>query len=438
MSGQYDSSKSSDGFFVLILIAVVGIYFIISNNFHLIAGVWKYIRIAEMGLFYYIPDWVPFYGKLEIKGGIDYLIKTPAVDLMPGTVYDFDQHYLKWFSWMPGIIMIYWGTKRILSTGGVSTRFNMEALLQRVAPLYPHLAEFVNDNPGKKPIIYKRKQKDTHKWAMSMSPREFSLMSPPMGLERLARKQKSLKAPIWDGKDGFDMDLAERAFKSQMGDRFTGINHLKEHERQIFNEFTKELSVNQDFRIEIYTSLARSILKVKGDKTISKKKLNEGKTKLYNYIYDRIKSQKDNKKVTFNPKEFIQEGTVAILVRDDADKKKKKDAEYLELQSIFKLIYAEQIMGQHAFSKVGLMELLDRARDSGVFATDAIKWVKKIDRPLWYCMSSVGRVVSFVESGGCYSHWLIEKQVGRPISHPEVSEAVQGLFKALELHITEE
>lgn len=439
MSSQgYDSSKGSDGFFFLMLLAIVGLYFFFSNNFQIFAGAWKYVRIAEMGLFYWVPDWMPFYGRLEVKGGIDFLLRTPAVDIMPRTVLDFDRHYLHWFTWIPGMTMIYWGVKRILSTGGVSTRYNMEGLLKRVAPLYPHLSEFVNSNPEKEPIIYKRNQKDTHKWAMSMSPRDFSLMVPPMGLERQARKQKSLKAPIWDGGEGFDMDLAERSFKTQLGERFSGINHLKTHEKTIFDELVKQLAVDQEVRFEYFDGLARNILRVKGAPKINKARFGQGMTELYSFIEAMIEEKKSNSKIKFDPRSFLTEESIAKTIRDNLAKFESKDPSYMQMQSIFRLILAEQTMGQHAFVRTGLMQLLDKARDSGVFATDNIKWVKKVDRPLWYCLSSVGRNVSFVESAGCFAHWLIEKQVGRPISHPEVSEAVQGLFKALQLDKTEE
>jgi hypothetical protein len=36
---------------------------------------------------------------------------------------------------------------------------------------------------------------------------------------------------------------------------------------------------------------------------------------------------------------------------------------------------------------------------------------------------------------GAYAHWLIECHLGRPLTHPEVYEAVKGLEIALKMQI---
>jgi hypothetical protein len=424
----YDSSKGSDAFILCSIVGLVGIYYFLQSHYYIIASIWMFMRIVEMGPFYWIPDWFPFYGKLEIKKAIHFLWDMKAVDIAPITVSRFDHHYLHWFSYVPGLLMIYWGVRRVLSTGGVGQRYNMQELLRTVEPLYPNLNEFLTENPEKKPIIYKRNQKDTHRWAMSISPRDFSIEVPPHGLEERAKKDSSLKMPIWDGKVGFDENLAELSFKSQLGAHYNGIDNLKAHERKIFDTLTNKLSVHQEMKLEWITSVASHVLKVKS-KSLNLKNMGVGMLKLHDHIDKLVAKLASSKTEVFSKKDFLQEGNLANIVSNMESK---------NIQDIFKLIYAESIMARHSFVRCGLMQLLDSARDSGVFAAHNFLWVKKIDRCLWYCISSVGRKVSFVESAGCFAHWVIEKQVQKPISHPEVTEAVEGLKKALWLDKTED
>lgn len=426
MSQNYDSSKGSDAFILCSVIGLIGIYFFFQHNYHLIVYVWKTIRLIEMGIFYWIPDWLPFYGKLEIKKAVTFLVSTPAVDIMPITVQRFDRYYLHWFSVIPGLIMFYWGVKRFLNTGGVSTRYDMESMLTTFADMYPNLKEYINNNPADKPVIYKRNQKETHRWSMPISPVDYSTVVPPYGLEQKAKTDSSYKMPIWDGEDGFDENLAELSFKAQLGRHYKGVDELFEYERRVFDEFTSKLSVNNELKMEWFVQVASHVLKAKGS-SFKEKGMGLGMAKLLTFIKDEIGAQ-TNGKVNFDKSNYISESTVAKKVANE-----KNSA----LQSIFKLILAEKIMSSHAYVRCGFMQLMEKARDSGVLASSAFKWVKQFDRCLWNCLSSVGRKTPHTEAAGCFAHWVIERQLDRPLYHPEVTEAVNGLRKALWLDKTE-
>lgn len=435
MNNYNGDSNGQESFMVILLIGIAGMFYMVSENYWLIAGVWKWIKLIELAPFYLIPEsWFQSVTGLPNKQVFEWILDKSATEIARETAIGIDDGFMPWVTWLPSLIMVYWGFNRAFRGGSYNNRYNMEQLLQKVEPLYPHLKPFIDVKPDELPLMYKRNQKNTHDWAMSIAPREFGLMSPPMGLERQAKKKKSLKAPIWDGAKGFDFDLAERSFATQLGESFSGIDHLKSYEKEVFDMFTGRMSVTKDQKLEYFTYIAMHVLKVKGRKPVNESKMGNGMTSLLSYITRDIELKKNPPKKSkqnkpFNPRDYLNEQEMADRVNNDKDKK---------LQGIFKLIQAEETMGRHAFVRTGLMSLLEAARDSGVLASDQVKWLKQRDRCLWYCMSSVGRKVSFVESAGVFSHWLMEQQVGRPISHPEVGEACTGLWKALKCDVEPE
>jgi len=137
----------------------------------------------------------------------------------------------------------------------------------------------------------------------------------------------------------------------------------------------------------------------------------ENDKKLYSALKNKILS---NKKI-----KSLDNKTIQKIIMD-----KDMLPHYQRVKSL-------SIMKQHAYVKTGLMSLLDEARKSGVYATLEFRWLKSLDRGLWYAMSSVGRKTSFVESGGVFAHWLFELEMKRPIFYPEISEAVKGLKAAV-------
>ncbi len=87
---------------------------------------------------------------------------------------------------------------------------------------------------------------------------------------------------------------------------------------------------------------------------------------------------------------------------------------------------------RHAYVLTAMASMLELARTDGVLAVAEFLWLKKIDRTLWYMLSTVGRQTAFSEVGGPYAHWLMEKKLGRPMKIPMVKEAVVALKAAIE------
>ena len=114
------------------------------------------------------------------------------------------------------------------------------------------------------------------------------------------------------------------------------------------------------------------------------------------------------------------------------DKKEiRKLAFRKKYEVLYSNIHAENIMSSHGFVVTGLMTLLEEGRGGGVIPCVEFIWLKGEDRGLWYALQSVGRKTAFSEAGGAYSHWLLEKMVGKPITQPEVTSAIEALKIAL-------
>ncbi len=75
--------------------------------------------------------------------------------------------------------------------------------------------------------------------------------------------------------------------------------------------------------------------------------------------------------------------------------------------------------------------------DSGLASCD-LRWLKQIDRGLWYAISNVGRRVYFAEGAGPIAHYMAEQEAGKAIRTPEVTRAVMGALSAVSIHIDDE
>ncbi len=84
-------------------------------------------------------------------------------------------------------------------------------------------------------------------------------------------------------------------------------------------------------------------------------------------------------------------------------------------------------VGPHAYVLTVMASMLELARTSGVVASSEFLWLKKVDRRMWYMLSSVGRQTPFLEVGGPYAHWLVERRLRRPLKTPVVNEAIKAL-----------
>lgn len=388
--------------FVFIIVGVCLLFYLgFKFNIDLFISIWRYIRIGIYYPFSFIPSWVPLLGPLEFDKVIEFLLSTPASKIVPETVLKIDAHFLAWVAGIPAFLSIRYGIKRWMSRGFGIQEYNMETLLKHNAVMFPHLRVFLDYNPSLDEPEYNRFTPETHKDSMSVFPLDFVIMKPPMGLERIAKKDASYNRPIWDGGEDYDDDLAERSFITQMGDRYTGIENLKEHERKAFDSMYGDQIMSVKLKEKYFRNAAIMVIKRKAVPR------GIGYKKLMSVISSDIAEKR--KKGRYTPKEYCKTVNVLQMVIEP------------KIDKAIKLAHAEYLMSQHAFSRCGLMRLLNYAN------TPKFQWLKAIDRTLYFCLHGRGNGTSSVESAGPDSHFLMERHIGKPISHPDVTLACEGL-----------
>lgn len=189
-------------------------------------------------------------------------------------------------------------------------------------------------------------------------------------------------------RDGLDEAAAEEAFKQQLGPIWSGVLNAPLHVQAI----------------AVLSALNR--------------KRDKGKDRLRDALVECY---------VLRPDKVVQE--VAALIKP-----------YLENKAIREGI--DRVCGQHAFQNTAILGLYGwggpnaewNGGVSGVLATAWFRWLKKVDRPLWYCLNNVGRRKFHVEAAGVVSHYQAERVVGGPLSDPQVNEALDGIVDYLDIH----
>lgn len=103
----------------------------------------------------------------------------------------------------------------------------------------------------------------------------------------------------------------------------------------------------------------------------------------------------------------------------------------------------KKVIAAHAYVYTvfaGMVVEARAGRSAGVFSSSWLKWLRTMDRRLWYTINAVGRYAFFVECVGIMSHYLYEKRVGHAVmprmvkygvSYSHNRELVAGLEFAL-------
>ncbi len=88
---------------------------------------------------------------------------------------------------------------------------------------------------------------------------------------------------------------------------------------------------------------------------------------------------------------------------------------------------AQALVARHAYTQTVLLRLLAEARQGGVLPPALFAWLKGVDRPLWYALSSLGRRVPFAEALGAMAHYQAERAADAALPQPCVEAAVEAL-----------
>ena len=190
-----------------------------------------------------------------------------------------------------------------------------------------------------------------------------------------AKHHKLLDRKIIDNRPGAEVNKgrAFEVFASQLGRRWSSLQDFKIHELALFAVFAARIA---------------------GNDQAAKKLLNQ------------MSLSGGSGKVNFN-------GTYPLLRK------------HVQHKAVGKAV------SPHAYVLTALSSLLEVARATGVLASADFIWLKRVDRKLWYMLSSVGRQTPFPEVAGPFSHWIVEKKLRRPLKVPAVNEAVIALDTAV-------
>lgn len=422
---DHDSSKNPEMVVIIFAVLIIVAYKIIEYNFEHIAFLWRHIRIAELWLVSWIPDWMPIFGSIEIKESLAFLKGLEDYQVTREVIAYFDGHFSKYFSWIPALITIVLGFILIKKSDSVRQVHDIDSLLKRQSDFFTELKPYVKNNPISSELLYDRDKPELKGTTVGLQPHEWARLSPPLGLEEEAKADSSFNMPIWNGeyikhpskhnsdkfhkKADLDIDLARRAFEKQLGQIYQGFGSMKEHHKKLYDFFLPKLSITlSDFvpRIACYAeaiknnSMPKSFLRLEAE----------------HLLYEKFKADYSKliKETGFELEQFVKPRNIEGIIN------------LRPYQKIAKSLTGELTMDSHHYINTGLMSLLQKARGSGVIATSKFQWVKSIDRALWYGLDSIGKKVAQVEGAGCFSHWLAETQFKRRLSVPEVTEAVKG------------
>lgn len=213
---------------------------------------------------------------------------------------------------------------------------------------------------------------DDGPWAMAVLPMAFAIK------HQLLRKETQQPPPTWSKRKeppilGIHRNEAKRVFMLQMGAYWQGVDALPPHTKALFAIFAA---------------------KANRDREPVRKML------------DQINRSAKGEHLDFT-------GSVALQKKHISSK------------------IVIDVINKHAYVYTLMASLLQKAREDGVLPTSEFIWLKPLDRPLWYMLNSIGRQTPFTEIAGPFSHWLVEKEFGRPCLVPQVDEAVNALEQAI-------
>jgi hypothetical protein len=100
----------------------------------------------------------------------------------------------------------------------------------------------------------------------------------------------------------------------------------------------------------------------------------------------------------------------------------------------------QRIIGRHAYVGTVMSALLEAARERfGALATGEFRWLKVLDRTLYYALDQVGRRVAWTEAAGVRAHMALEVELDAKETTPGVMLAVTALFASLwqEIYVDE-
>ena len=437
-AGASDTNMEMWAFLIVVLVCLA--FWLISHNFWVYATMWRWVRIAEISLFAFtVPHAVENLIGVDFGAGLRFLLDTKPTLMTASMISGFDNIYVKFFNWLPGGVLAIAGAKLFLASENVSfNKYNMESLLLKMSRAFPNNRMFLNVHPELTPLDFYPDDPDSYEYSMAMTERQFAQCVPPVGLDKEAKRDASLRKAIWDGQQGFNDDLCRKAFDKQLGSLYMGHNRLNEDEKKLADLFRSKILVK---RVEVLPILMDYVAQITEHRNVNKLIPTDKKAlaalDIKTLPKAQVKLQEDfgSHKALVEMLTFMIDGmykkhgaTLKVKESDIRSMVSNKD-----LKNTLRHIMADSRLAKHAFTYTGLMTLLEAARDGATLAPSSFRWLKGRNRTLWYALNCVGKKTAFTESAGTYGHWLLEKEIKISVPHAETTEAIEALRIAQEL-----
>lgn len=435
--GGADSNMEMWAFLIVLIFLVV--FWAFSELFWVYATAWKWLRVAELWVVNLItPDFLQNFTGWDFKGGLAFLLGSEPKHLTAEIIAEFDNIYVRFFNWLPGILIGIAGAKVFMQGENVSQFYNMETLMLKMQHAFPGNKSFLGVHPELTPLDFYPDDASTYEYSMAMTERQFATVVPPLGLMKQAEKDASLKKPIWDGSKSFNDELCRKSFEQQVGGLYRGFNGMDDTEKKLFTLFRDKILVKRKEVIPVIEMYMTQIVDDRLKKNlIPQQKSDRKKLNVATLPKPVVKFQRD-----FPSHKALVERLTAIVdsnLKEQGTTYRAREVEFRKLASagdmkgILRAVIADERMSKHAFTYTGLMTLLEAAREGSTLPPSSFRWLKARNRTLWYALNCVGKKVSFTESGGTFAHWLLERETKMAVPHAEVTEAVEALRVALEL-----
>lgn len=412
--GGGGDDSSVEIYLIAFFIFLALLFFAHKYFYHELILIWKYIRVAESYAFIWLSYIIPGQWKPQFPDIIEFLMGTHHEDMSGDTVRMVDGHIRYYIGPIIGVFVFLLGSKMSKKSLNVSRRMDINSLLQDRANVFPHLEEYKEYDPNKELVEYEVGNEHAMVHAAPLTPSEYCLMNPPIGLEEKAKKRSDYRKSIWNKRDKFDIDLAKESLEAQLGPAFFSIDDIKNEYRMVFDYLNSKVKISRD---EVY-QMSISII----NKHLSGNEMTWAEQQIYKSLTTNPK--KKGKSIPFN---YKMDKSSVRKIYNLQNKNKSLHKQFITMKS-------EGIMSRHAYQSTALVALMKEASSRNNFSLNAIRnKLKSKNRSLFYALNCAGRSGSFIESCGITAHFTFEMDTSEATTTPQVDLAVVGIQEELNL-----
>tara|TARA_B100000700_G_C15063722_1_gene868063 strand:+ start:12814 stop:14232 length:1419 start_codon:yes stop_codon:yes gene_type:complete len=452
MSDQ-QQNNGSDFIIVFVVVLFLGAFFLYQYFFGYFAQAWYILKFPSMLLIDLIPQnilekmyswvfWKPnMVENIKVMSDIYFRITLENFDETVEinkylTKYNTDQKgfmalatsyiTIMYLPFIAFLSIFYY--KKITSKERHTKKYTVESLGIQESKIWPQI----------RPVVYEFEKMrssspfDSSNW-FSVAYRPYDLLEK---INVIKREMRPDPEDEFEQKEYLSLDIKKlyKHFKKELGEPWTSPENLNFEEKAILAIILPKIFQETKESLEINDLLAtyNSSYPDKENYVFSKsqfKTLFRNPLKFFSNISKYKKNNKDRVKIIKRTKKIgktINKKIDNIIEKYYYEWEEKKKS-FGKKEKIKKGIHPEiqKILNMHFYKRTAFIELINVARkNSGVFASCEVLWVKKYNRDFWYILSQTGRTSAFPEVSGTWSHYLAEQKIGHKKAAPLVKNAI--------------